>query len=186
MEVLSTQLDSINGLQPAIQSSILLPKKLDPNTVTLLNQRLQDEYTAYYFYMNAANWCIDKGYKKAAAFFNFEAASELEHAKLLQSFMISWNVIPFIPPVKLIPAFTNLIDIINKAYEMEYNLLIAYNNDSLEIFTVDLVTFDFLQQFRQFQNKSVVEYSDLLNAAQLIDVSSKLEVLYFENKYFKI
>ena len=185
MEILSTQLDSINELQPALQTSVLLPKKLNPEIVALLNQRLEDEYTAPYFYRNAANWCADKGYKKAAAYFVAEADSELQHAKLLQDFMVSWNVIPFIPPVKMVPAFTNLIDIVNKAYEMEYNLFIAYNNDSLEVFTSDLATFDFLQQLRQIQNTSVAEYADLLNAAQLVNVSNNFEVLYFENQYFE-
>ncbi len=184
MEVLSTQLDSINKLQTVAQSNIPLPKKLNPGTVTLLNQRLEDEYVAHYFYTNAANWCTDKGYKKAATFFNSEALSELKHAKILQDFMVSWNVVPFLPPVKIVPAFTNLIDIISRAYEMEYKLLVNYTNDSLEIFTVDLITFDFLQQFRQFQNKSVAEYSDLLNAAQLVNVTNNFEVLYFENTYF--
>lgn len=184
MEVLSTQLDSINELQPAQQSNVLLPKKLNPGVVALLNQRLEDEYTAHYFYRNAANWCADKAYKKAAAFFAVEAETELQHAKLLQDFMVSWNVLPFIPPVKFLPAFENLIDIVNKAYEMEYNLFIAYNNDSLEVFTTDLATFDFLQQLRQVQNTSVAEYADLLNAAQLVNVSNNFEILYFENQYF--
>jgi hypothetical protein len=32
--------------------------------------------------------------------------------------------------------------------------------------------------------KSKAEYADLLNAAQLINVSNNFEVLYFENQYF--
>lgn len=185
METLGTQLDSINELESALQTNIVTPKKLNPEIVSLLTQRLGDEYTAHYFYRNATNWCADKGYKKAATFFANEADSELQHAKLIQDFMVSWNVIPFLPPVKMVPAFTNLVDVINKAYEMEYNLFIAYNNDSLEMFTVDLATFDFLQQLRQNQTTSVAEYADLLSAAQLINVSNNFEMMYFENQYFE-
>lgn len=186
MDTLGTQLHSINQIQPALQTDILLPQKLNPVLVEMLNERLKDEYTAHYFYRNAANWCADKNYNKAAAYFKAEAESELTHAELLQNFMVGWNIIPFIPPVKMIPSFVNLIDIVNKAYEMEYNLYISYNNNSLEAFTIDLATFDFLQQLRQIQNTAVAEYSDLLNAAQLVNVTNNFEVLYYEKKYFKI
>lgn len=185
MDTLATQLHSINQIQPSLQTDVLLPQKLNPELVEMLNARLGDEYIAHYFYRNAANWCADKGYVKAAAFFTAEAASELVHAELIQNYMVGWNTIPFIPPVKMIPSFTNLIDIVNKAYEMEYKLFISYNNNSLEAFTVDLATFDFLQQLRQNQNTAVAEYSDLLNAAQLVNVTNNFEVLYYENKYFK-
>jgi hypothetical protein len=92
---------------------------------------------------------------------------------------------PIIPPVKMIPSFTNLIDIVNKAYEMEYNLFLSYNSNSASVFPTDLATFDFLQELRKIQNQAITEYSDLLNAAQLVNVSNNFEVLYFEGKYFK-
>ena len=53
------------------------------------------------------------------------------------------------------------------------------------IFPVDLNTFDFLQELRTVQNTAVAEYSDLLNAAQLVNVENNFEVLYYEGKYFK-
>lgn len=33
------------------------PRTLPSEVVQLLNDRLGDEYTAYFFYRNAANWC---------------------------------------------------------------------------------------------------------------------------------
>ena len=114
MKTLSKQLHSINEIQSAQQTDVIFPNKLNPEVVTLLNQRLEDEYTAHYFYRNASNWCNDKAYLKAGAFFAAEAASELTHAEKLQSYMVGWNVTPFIPPVKMIPSFTTLIDIVNK------------------------------------------------------------------------
>ena len=85
----------------------------------------------------------------------------------------------------MLPIFLTLIDIVNKAYQLEYNLLINYNNNSSMILPIDLNTFDFLQQLRVNQNTAVAEYSDLLNAAQLINVENNFEVLYYEGKYFK-
>jgi ferritin len=175
---------NLNEVQSAMQSDILSPRTLSPEVAELLIERLGDEYTAHYFYRNAANWCNDKAYVKAGAFFEAEAATELEHAGILQKYLVDWNILPTIPPVKMVPMFTTLIGIVNSAYQLEYNLLTKYNVDSSMIFAVDLNTFDFLQQFRVIQNTAVAEYSDLLNAAQLVNVENNFEVLYFENKYF--
>ena len=72
----------------------------------------------------------------------------------------------------------------NKAYEMEFDLGEKYNKYSSAMFTVHLPTFDFLEFFRTTQRESVAEYSDLLNAAQLIDTSNKLDLLHYEERYF--
>jgi ferritin len=164
---------------------ILNPIKLDDSIVSILTQRIKDEYTAHYYYRNATNWCNDANYPKAAKFFEEEANNELEHAKKLQEYIVSWNVIPTIPAVDPKTAeFKNLVEIINGAYKLEYNLLVDYNESSSKVFPIDLTTFDFLQEFRKIQNESVAEYSDLLNALNLINVNNKFEILYFENNYF--
>ena len=160
------------------------PKELSPQIVDMLNNRLKDEYAAHFFYRNAANWCDDANYKKAAAFFTQEASNELEHAEKLQKYIVSWNVIPTLPAVKPTITFADLVDIINKAYVLEYDLFTKYNNDSVGIMSEDVTTFDFLRKLREGQYESVVEYSDLLNALQLIDSSDKYQVLYFEQTYF--
>ena len=76
------------------------PKTLGNATATLLNERLFDEYTAHFFYRNARNFCKGVGYNNAAAFFEKEAATELEHAEKLQNYMVDWNVDPTMPAVK--------------------------------------------------------------------------------------
>ena len=60
----------------------------------------------------------------------------------------------------------------------------CYNSDSHDVFQDDLTTFDFLQQFRDIQRESVVEFNDLINASNLVDKKDKFQVLYFENTYF--
>lgn len=185
MEQVKKKKPNLNEIQSAMQSDIISPRTLSPEVAELLMERIGDEYTAHYFYRNASNWCTDKAYFNAAKFFAAEAATELEHAELIQTYILGWNIIPIIPPVKMIPSFTTLIDIVNKAYVLEYNLLTNYNTDSSMIFPVDLNTFDFLQQLRTNQNTAVAEYSDLLNAAQLVNVENNFEVLYYEGKYFK-
>jgi len=166
-------------------STIKTPKTLSDTTVKILTARLGDEYTAHYFYRNATNWCAGIGYLKAAAFFAQEAENELDHAKGLQKYLVDWNVMPLLPSIKPNVTFTDLIDIINKAYALEYALFESYNADSKELFQSDLPTFDFLTTYRTGQTQSVIEYSDLLNAAELVDINNKFEILYFEQTYFE-
>ena len=185
MEQVKQKKVNLNEMISAKQSDVLSPRTLSPEVAELLMERLGDEYIAHYFYRNASNWCLDKGYINAGAFFAAEATSELTHAELIQTYLVGWNIVPVIPPVQMLPTFSTLIDVVNKAYQLEYNLLIQYNNNSSMILPVDLNTFDFLQQLRVNQNTAVAEYSDLLNAAQLINVENNFEVLYYEGKYFK-
>jgi len=178
---MKTRLDEI---QASIQEEILNPVVLNPEVVAMLNDRIADEYTAHYFYRNASNWCAEKAYKKAAAFFAQEAANELEHSQKVEKYLVDWSVIPILPMVKMAPVFANLIDIVNRAYQLEFDLFQKYNTTSQALFNSDLATFDFLQELRIGQRESVAEYADLLNAAQLVDVSSRFEILYFEQTYF--
>ena len=160
------------------------PKVLGNATIALLNERLLDEYTAHFFYRNATNFCKGVGYNNAATFFAAEAANELTHAELLQNYMVDWNVTPTMPSVKPNIQFAGLIDIVNKAYLLEFDLFEKYNETSMKLFQHDLATFDFLQEFREIQKDSVVEFNDLINAANLVDKNDKFQILYFENTYF--
>ena len=161
------------------------PMTLSDVVVNTLNARIGDEYTAHYFYNAAHNWCADKNYKNASAFFAAESMSELEHGQKLQQYLVDWNCIPVVPQVETNFKFQTLPDIIEKAYQLELGLFNKYVKDSQSIFGIDLATFDFLQGFRQIQTESVIEYSDLINALELINVNNKLDVLFFETKYFK-
>lgn len=161
-----------------------IPKKLSNDIVEILDARIGDEYTAHYFYRNAANWCKNANYNKAASYFEAEASSELEHAQGLQDYLVQWNLLPAIPQAPTRQEFGNLIDIIRKAYEMEYNLLQKYSGDQKSFFNEHPATFNFIQKYVDIQNESVAEYSDLLNAIELINTDNKLDVLFFEKNYF--
>lgn len=163
----------------------IMPKVLNGTSTQILNDRLVDEYTAHFFYRTATNWCKGVGYNNAAKFFEAEAENELEHAEKLQKYLVDWNVTPTMPAVKPSITFGSLIDIVNKAYAIEYDLFNKYNGDSLKLLTTDITTFDFLTEFRNIQNQSVAEYSDLLNAAQLIDPTNLLDIIHYEEYYFK-
>jgi ferritin len=158
--------------------------KLSNKVIGILTERLKDEYYAHYLYRAAANWCHDMNYKKAAAFFDADGVTELQHAELLQKYMTDFNIVPQIPSAKPEHTFSNLIDIIYQAYEFELRLMKSYNKDSHSVFSEDLTTFDFLETFRDIQKESVVEFNDLINASNLINKNNKFDVLYFEQTYF--
>jgi ferritin len=163
------------------------PKTLDKKVVSLLGERLNDEYKAFYFYRSASNWCDNVGYKKAAEFFKAESDDELTHAQGLEKYITDWNMTAPLPSIaKPELEFSCLVDIINKAYEMEYALYEGYEDTSGELMDMeDYCTFDLLQRYRTIQRESVAEYSDFLNKLELIDPSNKFELFYFENKHFK-
>lgn len=173
--------ESIRPVDPTI---VKTPNTLRSEVLNLLNTRIGDEYAAHYFYRSAANWCHGMNYKKAGTFFDGEADNELAHALKLQEYIVQWNGIPIIPQVNTTHKFDNLAAIVVGAYDMEYDLFTKYMDNSRTIFNLDLATFDFLSFFREEQNAAVAEFSDLINALQLINPENNFELLYFENEYF--
>lgn len=158
--------------------------KLSDKVVKILTDRIKDEYHAHYMYRAAANWCHDMNYKKAAAFFDADAMTELEHAQGIQKYMTDFNIIPSIPKAESTFSFSSLIDIIYQAYAFELELMNSYNKDSHTVFQDDITTFDFLEEYRKIQRESVVEFNDLINGANLVDKTDKFQILYFEQTYF--
>jgi ferritin len=180
--------DILSQIAPTISeqspSMVMKPKSLPAEIVQAMEARLKDEYTAHYIYRNAANWCKNVNYPKAAAFFEAEAMDELEHAKSLQDYMTQWNILPQIPVSPVPNNFTSLIDIVNAAYSFEYGLLESYSALQNALDKTHPASFNFIQGFVNIQNESVAVFSDLLNALCLIDVNNKLDLLIFEERYF--
>jgi ferritin len=172
----------------SLDMALLKPHELDKKVVNLLGERIADEYTAFYFYRSATNWCDDAGYKKAAEYFKAESANELTHAEGLEKYITDWNCTAPLPDIsKPELEFKGLVDIIEKAYNMEYGLYEGYESASKSLLDMeDYCTFDLLQKYRTIQRESVAEYSDFLNKLALIDPTNKFELFYFENKHFKI
>jgi ferritin len=178
------QTDVESDVETQMEGGIVKPKVLPEVIEELLNDRIGDEYAAHYFYRNAANWCKNMNYKKAASFFDAEANSELEHAKGLQDYLTQWNLLPVIPQAPTTENFNGLVEIVGLAYEMEFDLFGKYSEAQKLSLNVHPATFNFIQGYVNIQNDAVAEYSDLLNAITLVNHENKFEVLYFEQTYF--
>lgn len=162
------------------------PKQLPKEIVDLLLPRLSDEYIAFYFYRAAANWCQNVGFEKAAEYFAAESADELTHAQKIEKYLVDWNVTPQLPKVESPQLdFKDLVEVIELAYKLEYDLYEEYEETSGKVFKEgDYCTFDFLQPLRSIQTQSVIEYSDKLNMLEGINRGSKFELLTIEKKLF--
>lgn len=161
------------------------PQKLSNEVVALLLPRLKDEFNAFYFYRAAQNWCANVGYFKAAKFFGDESEDELKHAKKIENYLVEWNITPALPTIPEPEiTFSGLGEIIEAAYQIEYDLYEEYEDTSMKMFKLDLCVFDFLQEFRGIQQKSVAEYSDKINMLEGVDASDKFKLLMLEDKLF--
>lgn len=164
----------------------MTPKVLPSDIAALLFERLNDEYTAHYFYRNATNYCENIGYTEASGYFKKEAEDELTHAEGLQKYLTDWNVMPMLQPISQPLPFKGLVDIIEKAYTIEYDLYEAYEDISMAIFKKnDLCTFDFLSKYRTIQRESVAEYATLLNKLELINKTDKNWLNNFQQETFE-
>lgn len=161
------------------------PYSLEPEIANLLSIKINDEYSAHYFYRQAANYCENVGYLKAAEYFKGESSEELEHAEGLQKYLTDWNVQPIMMQIKSPQEVKGLVDILDKAYMMEYALYDEYEKISAAILMKDLCTFDFLQKYRTIQRMAVAQYSTFLNQLDLIDKTDKNWVYEFEKRAFK-
>lgn len=163
-----------------LRSPVGLPQEI----AQILEARISGEYHAHYAYRAAANWCKNVNYKKAAEFFDKGAEEELEHAKDIQNYLTQWNTLPKIEKVETNFQFSSLPQIISEIYGVEYDLLTDYSESALSVFKSHIATFNFFQKYIDIQNKSVAEFSDLLNGLELINIENKLDLLVFEERYF--
>lgn len=154
---------------------------LDKSCADRLNKRLADEYKASYFNRSASNYCKSVGYDGGASYFAKEAEEELTHAKKIEEFLCDWNLIPKLDGVESAETFDGLVDIIEKAYAMEFALYEAYQEDALNILDEDASTFTFIQQFLEIQCDSVAKYASFINQLELIG-SDKFAIFYWDKE----
>lgn len=140
-----------------------LPKQV----IEILSERIMDEQAAFYFYISAGAWCQLNGYEKAAAYFDREAKNEKFHFQNIVNFLSNWNTKVQLNAIAE-PAkdFTSLQDIIEKQYQMEYELLCRYEKNALQLFAVSQIAYSFIHNYVNIQNEAVIEAATFINKIQ--------------------
>ena len=152
-------------------------KNLSNPIVTALSARAQDELYATLFYRALSGWCRDAGMANAATYFANEADDEQKHLQKLLDWCADWNVPITVPVPERCEPIVDFESALLKAYDMELNLGMAYNDLRRLIWTEDLFTYDFLAFFTDVQATSVIEYNDLLKQWE---GSKALGIIWFD------
>ena len=161
------------------------PTVLSKEIVKLISPRISDEQYASYFYRDASNYLKGIGFNLAAKYFAKESADELTHSSILENYLVDWNIHPELDTIDAQDnEFSGLIDVIEKAYTLEFSLYEAYEKTTMSVFEKgDTCTFFFLAQFNDIQRKAVAEYSDMLNMLEGVE-DEKCDLLLLEEKLF--
>jgi ferritin len=138
---------------------------LEPNEVAIVMPRVADELSARYFYEAAFMWCRTNGYNKAAKYYAAEAKQENKHYNIWIKFLADWNVNIEFPVIQTPPSFNSLLDILEKQYQIEFDLGEAYEQDAINMFPLCQTIYKLMQEFVQIQNDSVIESNDLVTKA---------------------
>ena len=152
-------------------------KSLEKNVISILNDRLGDEFAAERFYIAAYNWCKLNGFDKAAEYYKGEASTERSHQHLIMSHLTGWNSNPVLPTVDASPTFSSIGDILERAYKMEYDLYLAYEKSMTKIDDKDYACKVFLMPFLEIQNASVIEVADMIKKTEGITDIGQLRLL---------
>lgn len=160
--------------------------EVDQTAVDIVNARIIDERDAEQFYIAASIWCDMNGFKYASKFFVNEYHAERRHAHKLQKFLTNWAVYPDLPQVTTVQpdSFNDLVDIIESAYKMEYDLCDKYKNDFKKIGSDNATLANLINCFTKIQADAVIEYADILKVLDGCG-EDKFTLLKLEKRLFK-
>jgi len=154
----------------------MVSEKLKSNIL----DRMKNEYEAHFYYSNAANWCENTGYLKAAAYYRDEAKSELEHAQKLKDFLNNWGIFFEIPAIDFTISFESLYEIIEGAFKIELDLYEKYSKDiSMECMSY----FALMQEMIAIQYNSQAECRTQIDRMKLFD-NNKTSISLYEQSTF--
>jgi ferritin len=159
-------------------------QSLTTQEVGIIMPRMTDELNARYFYESAWAWCRLNGYMKAAKWFKKQAKDESGHYKMLVKILVDWNV-PVILPAIAAPIFDfgSLLDILEKAYIIEYDLGFKYNADAITMFPINqmlyrklFITFIHIQKNETEDRKRMLEnaYKWIVNDPNLMEFEENI------------
>lgn len=144
-----------------------------------------EEYKAHSFYRQAALWCENEGWLKAAKYYAAEADSELEHAKKLQAFAVATGTVLAMPASMPQFTFLSLFNIVDQQDDLETALYVKYESSTRAAMSTDMSVFKLLQKMTQIQYDAIAETRTLKDIKTNLDPNSRLDVFMFEKQAYE-
>lgn len=136
---------------------------LDSTIAKLIDEAINHELSAQYFYTSAYSFCSQKQYVGGMKFFNEEAKSEKKHANGLIDYATDWGYQPKLSDVLSPDKFSSLKNILDKACGIEYELLDFYKAAYKKAMDIaPNVAVALFAKYVQIQDDSVREYQNLI------------------------
>lgn len=138
---------------------------IDKRIVSLLQQRLANEWYSVGFYTYLANWCSFKGYMRASEYFKNYANTEYMHMSKVTGYLIDGGVMPDTADTNgSYPELDNLEDVIGAWME-------AQNGATMNVMAIcdkakeigDGVTYQFFSWFIEDQRKNEAEVQSMID-----------------------
>jgi ferritin len=135
-----------------------------------LDYQIKVEVEASQIYRAMAQWCDFKGYHNAASYLSRHAEEEMQHMKKVQSYMQDRNCMPTTPSmIKPASEFTDLVDVIKKAYEHEKFVSDTYQEFAkIACMEGDYITHAWMQWFLKEQIEEERKFSNILDKIEMM------------------
>jgi ferritin len=140
-------------------------KRVSPAIENKLNKQIEIEFGASQLYRAAAVWCDYNGLFNLSKFLDKHAGEEMGHMDKVKEYLLDRNCLPVIPAVpQPITQFTDILDVIRKAYEHEKFVTSTYVSLADDtISSKDFVTFTFIQWYLKEQIEEEVIFANLID-----------------------
>ena len=144
----------------------MISKKVE----ALLNQQIQQEGYASYFYLGMASWCDFNGLEGCSKFLYGQSEEEREHMLKLFNYIIEAGGQALAPEIKKIPKdFKDVVNVFNLALKQEISNTKSINNlADVCLKEKDYSTFNFLQWYVAEQHEEEMLFKTILDKISII------------------
>lgn len=156
-------------------------QQLDKMCADALISRLKDEYYAAMFYKAGKQYADLNSYDIMAKYCDTEFHDELAHAKRIEEYLNGWDIEFSVGQVGASFAVTSVSDFLQKKYEIEYNLLMAYSDDYKRLSDYPDVQ-EFISTYLKIQSDSVIDSANQLR--KIKGIAGEFELRMLEKELF--
>jgi len=148
---------------------------LTPEISKLLNDQVNAEFYASNIYLQMSAWCDHNGLEGSAKFFREHSLEERGHMDKIFDYMTECGQAVQIHSIPQPPSeFTNLMEVINAAFEHELKVSAMIKNIAKEADEAnDYTTFNFIEWFIAEQHEEEVLFGRILDKAKMLNFTGE-------------